>query len=130
MDLLLGVRGDLRESALRFRDGEGPFLADVTTDVPALTDLPDLPDLQRLIRVGSSLAATRPKAHIRHPDGRVAIAEFPSADQDTWNVMAWEEVALDLAAAAGIDVPHTDLLNLAGRHVLCVRPQPEHRPLS
>ena len=34
--------------------------------------------------------------------------------------MAWEKVALDLAAKAGIDVPVSRLLQLAGRHVLIV----------
>ncbi len=133
-DFLLGVRDDLRQGALRFRDtgGDGPFLADDETGVPALTDLPvlldlaaraerdtaDLPDLQRLIRVGSSLGGARPKAHVLRPDGRVAIAKFPSADRDTWNVMAWEKVALDLADRAGITVPASTLLRLADRSVL------------
>jgi serine/threonine-protein kinase HipA len=134
LDYLLGVRDDLRQGALRFRFGQGPFLADEDTGVPALTDLPalldlaaraekgtaDLPDLQRLIRAGSSLGGARPKAHVRDSDGRIAIAKFPSADQDTWNVMAWEKVALDLAQGAGVEVPRSRLLNLAGRNVLVV----------
>ena len=134
IDFLLGVRDDLRQGALRFRSGVGPFLAAGDAGVPALTDLPelldlaaraesdtaDLPDLQRLFRVGSSLGGARPKAHVRHPDGRIAIAKFPSANHDTWNVMAWEKVALDLAARAGIEVPVSRLLNLAGRNVLVV----------
>lgn len=134
IDYLLGVRDDLRQGALRFRNGSGPFLADDDTGVPALTDLPalldlaaraergtvDLPDLQRLIRIGSSLGGARPKAHVRGADGRIAIAKFPSAGHDTWKVMAWEKVALDLAASAGIDVPASQLLDLAGRHVVVV----------
>ena len=134
IDFLLGVRDDLRQGALRFRSGVGPFLAAGDTGVPALTDLPelldlaaraesdttDLTDLQRLFRVASSLGGARPKAHVRHPDGRIAIAKFPSVNHDTWNVMAWEKVALDLAALAGIDVPVSRLLNLAGRNVLVV----------
>ena len=135
VDYLLGVRDDLRQGAMRFRQGDdGPFLAEESTGVPALTDLPELlrlaeraerdtaglPDLHRLVRVGSSLGGTRPKVHVRLPDGRVAIAKFPSADHDTWNVMAWEKVALDLAEAAGIQVPDSELLHLAGRSVLVV----------
>lgn len=134
IDVLLGVRDDLRQGALRFRAGVGPFLAAGDAGVPALTDLPeltdlaaraesdtaDLPDLQRLFRVGSSLGGARPKAHVRHPDGRIAIAKFPSPNHDAWNVMAWEKVALDLAARAGLDVPVSRLLNLAGRNVLVV----------
>jgi serine/threonine-protein kinase HipA len=134
VDFLLGVRDDLRQGALRFCIDNGPFLAEDQTGAPDLTDLPslleladraetdsaDLPDLQRLIRIGSSLGGARPKAHVRHIDGRIAIAKFPSAHRDDWNVMAWEKVAHDLAADAGIDVPQTTLLNLVGRQVLIV----------
>ncbi|EAQ00911.1 hypothetical protein JNB_12069 [Janibacter sp. HTCC2649] len=134
VDHLLGVRDDLRQGALRFRHGDGPFEAMEERGVPALTDLPelltlaeraetdsaDLPDLQRLIRVGSSLGGARPKAHVRDADGNLAIAKFPSAAHDTWNVMAWEKVALELAARAGITVPTSSLLNLADRTVLVV----------
>ncbi|HVA60235.1 MAG TPA: HipA domain-containing protein [Mycobacteriales bacterium] len=134
IEFLLGVRDDLRQGALRFRKEDGPFLADTDTGVPALTDLPslldlaeraerdtaDLPDLQRLVHVGSSLGGARPKAHVLGANGRVAIAKFPSANDSTWTVTAWEKVALDLAASAGITVPESRLLNLAGRHVLVV----------
>ncbi|MGL5818348.1 MAG: type II toxin-antitoxin system HipA family toxin [Phycicoccus sp.] len=48
------------------------------------------------------------------------MAKFPSAAHDTWNVMAWEKVALELAARAGITVPTNTLLNLAGRSILVV----------
>ena len=135
VDYLLGVRDDLRQGALRFRVGQtGPFLATDESGVPALTDLPqlmeladraesdtaDLADLQRLIRVGSSLGGARPKAHVRDRNGRISIAKFPSAAHDTWNVMAWEKVALDLAEDAGVVVPTSRLLSLVGRHVLVV----------
>ena len=134
IDLVLGVRDDLRQGALRLRADDGPFLADDDTGVPALTDLPallalatraendtaDLSDLERLIRVGSSLGGARPKAHVRDTNGRIAIAKFPSAAHDTWNVMAWEKIALDLARAAGIEVPSSRLINLAGRNVLVI----------
>lgn len=134
VDYLLGVRDDLRQGALRFRVDDGPFLADEASGVPALTDLPslldladraerdtaDLPDLQRLVRVGSSLGGARPKAHVKDLDNRLAIAKFPSASHDTWDVMAWEKVAVDLAERAGIDVARSRLLRLAGRSVLVV----------
>lgn len=134
VDYLLGVRDDLRQGALRFRRDGGPFEAVEDRGVPALTDLPellalaakaeadaaDLPDLLRLIRVGSSLGGARPKAHVRDAAGNLAIAKFPSTAHDTWNVMAWERVALVLAAQAGITVPTSTLLNIAGRSVLVV----------
>ena len=53
-------------------------------------------------------------------NGRISIAKFPSARNDTWNVMAWEKVALDLAQAAGIRVPGSRLLRISGRSVLVV----------
>ena len=133
LDHLLGVRDDLRQGALRFRDtDDGPFLAVAEQGVPALTDLPallsladraeradtGLEDLQRLVRMGSSLGGARPKAHVRSATGALAIAKFPSADRDTWNVMAWEHVALELARACGLDVARSQLLDLAGRSVL------------
>lgn len=139
VDYLLGVRDDLRQGALRFRRGDAEFLAPDSSGVPALTDLPklldlaaraegdtaDLADLQRLVRVGSSLGGARPKAHVSINEGRdtgrrIAIAKFPSASSDAWDVMAWEKVALDLAAAAGVDVAPSRLLNLSGRSVLVV----------
>lgn len=138
-DYLLGVRDDLRQGALRFRQDGSGFLADDVSGVPALTDLPqlldlaaraenpegfsdtaELGDLQRLVRIGSSLGGARPKAHVLDTGGRIAIAKFPSAGTDTWNVMAWERVGLDLAFRAGIEVPASKLLSLAGRSVLVV----------
>jgi serine/threonine-protein kinase HipA len=134
-DLLLGVRDDLRQGALRYRlDEHGPFLATEEAGVPALTDLPALldiaartetdtagyEDLKRLLRAGSSLGGARPKAHVRDAAGRVAIAKFPSVNADTWNVMAWEKVALDLARDAGVTVPDSQLIRAGDRNVLIV----------
>jgi serine/threonine-protein kinase HipA len=134
-DLLLSVRDDLRQGALRFRLGEqGPFLAAEDSRAPALTDLPalldiaarveqgtaDYDDLTRLRRAGSSLGGARPKAHVLNATGRLAIAKFPNPVSDTWNVMAWEKVALDLARDAGLTVPHSQLIRIGDRHVLIV----------
>lgn len=135
LDFLLGVRDDLRQGALRFRMPDGPFLAVDDQGVPDLTDLPalldlaaraeddtaDLGELTRLVRLGSSLGGARPKAHVRDRAGQISIAKFPSADRDTWNVMAWEKVALDLAAACQIEVPISTLLDVGGRSVLVLR---------
>jgi serine/threonine-protein kinase HipA len=135
IDLLLGVRDDLREGALRFRyGGEDLFLAAEASGIPVLTDLPalldiaaraerdaaDYEDLRRLLQAGSSLGGARPKAHVLDSDGRVAIAKFPSENSDTWNVMAWEKVALDLARDAEIVVPDSRLLRVGDRNVLVV----------
>jgi serine/threonine-protein kinase HipA len=135
MDLLLGVRDDLRQGALRFRLNEqGPFLATEKSGVPALTDLPalldiaaraerdtaDYEDLERLLRAGSSLGGARPKVHVLDTAGRVAIAKFPSDSSDTWNVMAWEKVALDLARDARVTVPDSQLIRIGDRNVLVI----------
>jgi serine/threonine-protein kinase HipA len=53
-------------------------------------------------------------------DGRVAIAKFPRLGSDTWNVMAWEKVALDLAQDAGVIVPRSELLRVGDHDVLIV----------
>lgn len=132
---LLGVRDDMRQGAVRFRDRTaGAYLADDVSGVPAVADLPQLlaladrvdrneaqlDELRAMLRAGSSLGGARPKAHVLGTNGNVAIAKFPSASADTWNVMAWEKSALDLARLAGITVPDSTLLSVADRHVLVV----------
>jgi serine/threonine-protein kinase HipA len=50
----------------------------------------------------------------------VAIAKFPSDSSDTWNVMAWEKVALDLARDAGVMVSDSQLIRIGDRNVLVI----------
>jgi serine/threonine-protein kinase HipA len=136
IDFLLGVRDDMRQGALRFRESDGSdFLADEKSGVPLLTDLPGLlaaserlerdepidQDLVDLLRGGSSLGGARPKAHVIDAERRPAIAKFPRPQGDEWDVMRWEAVALDLAAAAGISVPRVDLIDLDRKAVLVIR---------
>ena len=131
-DYLLGVRDDLRQGALRFRDpGSGEFLADEEAGVPHLVDLPRLLDyadraerdlagqeeLDLLLKGGSSLGGARPKAHVITRDGRLAIAKFPKAEGDDWDVPAWEAVVLSLAREAGVDAASSRLERIAGRSV-------------
>lgn len=134
-DYLLGVRDDLRQGALRFRDPEsGEFLAVAEGGVPALLDLPRFlsaaerverdqeseEELAALLRGGSSLGGARPKAHVLDEQGRIAIAKFPSPLNDDWDVMRWEAVALQLAREARIRVPDFDLHVIDGKAVLAV----------
>lgn len=109
IDYVLGVRDDLRQALLAMA-------------TRSENDTADLPGLQRLIQVGSSLGGARPKAHVRDINGRISIAEFPSAAHDTWNVMAWEKVALDLAHQAGPRIPPRPRRRPAT--VAGLRPQP------
>jgi len=133
-DYLLGVRDDLRQGALRFRDPEcATYLADEHDGVPDLIQLPALlgaaermerdeaseEELRRLLRGGSSLGGARPKAHVIDGQGRLSIAKFPSPT-DNWDVMRWESVALTLARAAGISVADSMLHEIDGEAVLIV----------
>ncbi len=136
MDYLMLVDDEARQGALRFAEYEGgPFLRENDDKrVPPLIELPKLlsaterviedkdtdEDLRLLLAPGSSLGGARPKASVRDKNGRLAIAKFPRKD-DEYNTVAWEAVALSLAAKAGIAVPSVELLKVARRPVLLVR---------
>ena len=77
-------------------------------------------ELRDLLRGGSSLGGARPKAHVIDSEGRIGVAKFPSSRFDSWDVTAWESVALHLALLAGILVPRSELLRVADRSVLVV----------
>ena len=135
VDCLLGVADLTRQGALRLRHAStsvpsGPFI-DPDTVVPPLLELPRLlaaadaverdPDDQAAVKdlldAGSgSLGGARPKASVREGE-RLMIAKFPHHD-DTWDVMAWEATALDLAEEAGISVPGRRMTRINGRAVL------------
>ena len=132
VDLLLGMRDDLRQGALRYRlDEEPAFRAAEDTAVPVLTDLPVLLDiaarvesddagydeLMLLLRAGSSLGGARPKAHVMNAAGQMAIAKFPDISLDRWDVMTWEKVAIDLARAAGVTVESSQLVRVGDQRV-------------
>lgn len=136
IDYLLGVRDDLRQGALRFRDPETEdFLADDDEGVPHLVDLPELLDLadraerdvaderelEILLRGGSSLGGARPKAHVLDRDGKIAIAKFPRPSGDEWDVIRWEAVALELARASGVATPPNRLEEIEGKGVLVIQ---------
>lgn len=129
-DFLVGVADETRMGALRLRDGMGgPFIADREPAVPPVHRLRDIQELARrfeedpeevslqlvalLVIPGSSLGGARPKANFVEPDGTLWIAKFPSKT-DRRDVAAWEHVYTRLAGDAGIDVPPTQLLSIAG----------------
>jgi serine/threonine-protein kinase HipA len=128
---LVGVADTTRMGALRLRAGiDGAFVSEDDPPVPPLARLRELQDaahrLQEdpdaeidaaiglLLAPGSSLGGARPKANYRDPDGALWIAKFPAVS-DRQDAGAWEHVYSRLAAAAGIDVPETDLLAIGGR---------------
>jgi serine/threonine-protein kinase HipA len=134
-DFLLGVRDDTRQGAIRFRQsGSDSHYSGHHHAVPRLIEVARLMraaerlesegtfdrDIADLIDAGSSLGGARPKAAITDASGRLTIAKFPRAGSDQWDAPAWEEVQLRLARRAGVTVAESELLPVAGRHVLLV----------
>lgn len=135
IDFLLGVNDEARTGALRFSLTEGgPFLALGTgTSIPPMVELPRLlaasdsllrekesgEELRLLLAPGSSLGGAQPKASVRK-DSQLFIAKFPSS-ADSYNRIAWEAVALDLAERSGITVPERWLQQIDGRQVLILK---------
>lgn len=134
-ELLLSVDDFARIGALRLRaEPDGPFLSD-EHEVPKLVHLREIAEATRaveddpddlaavklLLGTGSSaLGGARPKASVIDND-RLAIAKFASKT-DAIEVVAWEKLCLDLAAAAGIDVPVSRLVDVGrGRALILDR---------
>ena len=134
-DFLLGVRDDTRQGAIRFREPQrGSYYSAHRNALPRLIEVARLlraadrleaegafdRDIADLIDAGSSLGGARPKAAITDASGRLTIAKFPRSGSDEWDAPAWEEVQLRLARLAGLSVAESELLPIAGRHVLLV----------
>jgi serine/threonine-protein kinase HipA len=135
VDFLLGTRDQLRQGSTRLRDpNTNSYLAEDAVGVPELVQLGRLLTasdrvgsaqhtdraIRDLIAAGSSLGGARPKAAIRKPDGTLAIAKFPRAEADEWDVAMWEMVENELARRAGVDVARAKLVRVANRNVLLV----------
>ena len=131
-DYLMGVHDEARMGAIRFKlDPDGEFLShESDLAAPPWTTLRELEAaahgfeqdehgeqkkwLQQLLAPGSSLGGARPKASVRHPDGSLWIAKFPSRYDDT-DVGAWEMVCHELAVYCRIRVPEANLLRFSDR---------------
>lgn len=135
VDYLLGVEDVTRLGALRFRwQGEAEFQSPERAGVPPLLELGKLlgvterilrdeetdEDFQLIFAPGSSLGGARPKASIIDAHGELSIAKFPK-ETDEYSIELWEEIALRLAATAGIETPHHSLVEAAGKQVLLSR---------
>jgi serine/threonine-protein kinase HipA len=131
-DYLLGVSDEARLGALRFRwVGDEVFQAPPRAGVPAQIELGQLlqiterilrdeetdEDLQLIFAPGSSLGGARPKASVIDRRGNLAIAKFPK-ETDDYSMQTWEEIALRLAARAGIATPRHELVEIAGKAVM------------
>ncbi len=134
-DFLLGVRDDTRQGAIRFRQPvAGGYYSAHRHAVPRLIEVARLMraadrlredggfdrDIADLIDAGSSLGGARPKAAVMSSTGRLTIAKFPRSGSDEWDAPSWEEAQLRLARLAGVSVASSELLPIAGRHVLLV----------
>lgn len=130
LDYLLSVDDLSRVGALRFCLGDGESLRAANGNersAPPLLELPRLigasqrvetddatsADLRYLRGKGTSLGGLRPKASVVDGDGSLAIAKFPSV-QDDRDVTRGEVLALRLARMAGIETPHARV-ELAGQ---------------
>ena len=122
LDYLLSADDVSRVGALRFCFGDGEFLRATKPgerNAPPLLELADLikasqrvetddataADLRYLRGKGTSLGGLRPKASVMDQDGTLAIAKFPSV-QDDRDVTRGEVLALKLARIAGIETPN------------------------
>jgi serine/threonine-protein kinase HipA len=120
---------------LRFKDPTGgDFLMTSGKPVPPLIDLPVLMgaadkvdrgkgtkgDVDLVLDPGASLGGARPKASVRGSNGELLIAKFPKTD-DEWPVISWEAVTLELAKAAGVDVPEWTLQIVERKAVLLLQ---------
>ena len=134
-DFLLGVRDDIRQGAIRFREpGSRDYFSSHETAVPKVIELsrllqavdryeagaPQDHDLKDLIDAGGSLGGARPKAAVITRAGNLAIAKFPRKGSDDWDVIGWEKLELNLAGKAGLNVAPSELIRVSGRNVLLV----------
>jgi serine/threonine-protein kinase HipA len=134
VDMLTLVDDETRLGALRFRvPGDRAFLTTGRSRVPPLVELPRLlratsrvledqeteDDLALLLAPGTSLGGARPKASVRDPEGRLAIAKFPS-QHDDWPITRWEAATLAMAEAARIEVPRRQLATVLKKPVLII----------
>ena len=80
--------------------------------------IPLSPALDAALLHGSSIGGARPKALIETSDKKY-VAKF-SSQNDLYNVVKAEFVAMRLAAVVGIDVPPVSLQHVAGKEVLLI----------
>lgn len=131
LDYLIGVCDASRQGALRYAlPGSTDFLS-AEGEVPPVVELKRLlasarevvlgndgkEQVKELLEAGSaSLGGARPKASVLD-EGKILLAKF-SHPGDEWDVMAWEKVALEIAAAAGLSTPAARLVEIGNSRVL------------
>lgn len=132
-DYLLGVSDETRLGGIRFSVG-GTFQSPQSKGVPTTVALGDLlaaaqriergeesdEDLILIFAPGSSLGGARPKASVYDQHGNLSIAKFPK-ELDKYSVERWEAIAMDIAAAAGIETARHELVQATGHTVFLSR---------
>jgi serine/threonine-protein kinase HipA len=137
LDFLLAVDDASRVGALRFADETGTFQR---ASEPGRRTAPPLIELAMLVAAsraiethtetaadlaclrgrGTSLGGLRPKCTVVDDDGHLAIGKFPSV-ADERAVTKGEVLALELAAAAGIDAARARIVDSDGLSVALIR---------
>lgn len=136
LDYLLAINDYTRVGALRFvRDGESGFCRNIgQRTVPPLISLPALlnaamaiqastesaEDLRLLLNEGSPLGGARPKSAVINSEGSLAIAKFPSPDDD-YSIPHGEILALVLADNAGINAAKGNLQIVGSQPVALIQ---------
>ena len=137
IDFLLAVDDVNRVGALRFQDEEGVFqraTGEGRRTAPPLIELSTLMTASRAVETntetaedlaylrgrGTSLGGMRPKCSVIDDDGALSIGKFPSVE-DERAVTKGEVLAMQLAKAAGIDVPRAQLIDSDGIPVTLIR---------
>ncbi len=125
-DYLLGVSDYSRLGGIRFCV-DGIFQSPKSKGVPSIHALADLleaarrieleeetdEDLRMMFAPGSSLGGARPKASVYDQHGNLSIAKFPKVIDD-YSIERWEAIALDMAAAANMQVSNYELVETSG----------------
>lgn len=129
-DYLLGVRDDTRQGALRYRDGDGRWMASLSP-VPVLMDLSGLqkaareaergssPPLRELAAAGAGTGGARPKVVVS--DGsELWIAKF-ARNGDEIQTESAEFVVSQLARRARVEMSDTRLERGASEPILLTK---------
>ncbi|MDK8237981.1 type II toxin-antitoxin system HipA family toxin [Actinomyces urogenitalis] len=123
LGMLAAVADESRQGALRLSTGAGDWLtsgqvahveelATVLADVEAFTrGEADTRALRHIYLGSSSQGGARPKSTLRRADGSLVLAKFPS-QEDSYDVLTCEAIALSAARDAGLAVPDFRLIRL------------------
>ncbi len=82
--------------------------------------LPVPAHLEQIFIQGTALGGARPKATVRDDAGYLTLAKFPTR-KDVFDIPAVETALLQLARAAGLDVPAVQTRMLGNRRIMMIR---------